>query len=79
MTLDGAPRLLSFTDAAAHLGVSESWLRTHVRDLPHRRLGRKVMFTVDDLDRIVALAYTAPPVTVTGVTSIRPSRRRRIA
>jgi DNA-binding Lrp family transcriptional regulator len=73
------PLLLSFSEAARRLGLPESWLRAHVRELPHRRLGRKVMFTVDDLDRIVALAAATPPPPVTGVTSIRPSGRRRSA
>ena len=54
--------LLTFTEAAQRLNVTESWLRSRVkaRTVPHTRLGRFIRFTEADLDAIVAAA--AEPV-----------------
>lgn len=53
--------LLGFTEAAEALNVNESWLRRAVtaNEVPHRRLGRKVRFTEDDIAQIVAQAARA--------------------
>ena len=37
-----SPRLLTVNEAAVNLGVSSSWVRRHVRELPAVRLGRLV-------------------------------------
>lgn len=48
-------RLMSIPEAAQVLAVPESWLREKVRlrRVPHRRLGKHVRFTAQDLEHIV--------------------------
>ena len=66
--------LLTFTEAASWLAVTESWLRLAVaaKRVPHRRIGRAVRFSPDDLNQIVAAATVTVPK---GSTELRPSRR----
>ncbi len=44
-------RLLSDADAAEYLGISRTTLRE--LDLAHKRLGRRVLYDIRDLDRFV--------------------------
>ena len=53
-------RRLSYSEAAAELGVLESWLRDHIKELPHGKLGRRVYFTDADLERIDELFHHEP-------------------
>jgi|SoiMetStandDraft_2_1073263.scaffolds.fasta_scaffold4476793_1 excisionase family DNA binding protein len=50
--------LRSVREAAAVLGVSPHTVRHWVRDrrLPHRRLGRRILFSTDDLGRVIRAA-----------------------
>ena len=43
---------------AKRLGVSERWLEDRVqrREIPHRRLGRRVLFSDEDIQQIIAEA-----------------------
>ena len=70
--------LLGFGEAAAWLNVRESWLRREVtaRRVPHRRMGRAVRFSVDDLHSIVATSAVTPEVVA---SDLKPSRRKRSA
>jgi hypothetical protein len=70
--------LYDFAGAAAWLNVRESWLRRAVtaQTVPHRRVGRAVRFTAEDLHQIVADSAVS---VVNQKTEIRPSRRRRTA
>ncbi len=43
-----------FAEAAKELGIYESWLRTHSRELPHLKIGRTVIFRNEHLDAIRA-------------------------
>ncbi|MEV2279491.1 helix-turn-helix domain-containing protein [Nocardiopsis sp. NPDC049922] len=54
----GPDRLLTIPEAARVLAVPESWLRERVRlrRVPHRRLGKHVRFTAQDLELIVEKA-----------------------
>ena len=50
------PKLMfSLKEAAAQLGVEESWLAEKVRqeEVPHRRPGHRIYFSPDDLKQIV--------------------------
>lgn len=40
-------------EAAALLRpVTENWLREHIRDLPHLRIGRRIAFTDEHIEQI---------------------------
>lgn len=79
--------LLTADQAAVLLGVPESWVREHARtgDLPHRRIGKHLRFTEDDVAAYVAASAhgqkprktprTQPPADV--VAALRPTRARR--
>jgi len=51
-------RLLSEADAAEYLGIGASYLRTLA--LKSRRLGRRVLYDIKDLDRWVDRMEDAP-------------------
>lgn len=84
-------RRLSYPEAAAELGVKESWLRDNIRKLPHRKVGRVVYFLDADLERIDQLFHVEPehgplapvaPVTGPGAHPLQnlkplPARTRR--
>lgn len=53
-------RRLDYPAAAKELGVEESWLRRHIKKLPHTKLGRVVYFTDADLERIDQLHHHEP-------------------
>ncbi|WP_225793821.1 helix-turn-helix domain-containing protein [Streptomyces aculeolatus] len=69
-------RLYDYDEAAAELRVHPKWLKNRIKTLPHTKAGRLVLFTDDDLDRILALLHvepeSAPTVRVPGGSS--PSR-----
>lgn len=46
-------RLLSAREAAAVLGVSEDWIRTHERDMPAVRNGRRVGYSEQGLQAYI--------------------------
>lgn len=60
----------TYPEAAAILRVEESWLRRHIKQLPHSKKGRKVTFSDADLDRIDALHHHEP---TTGPLAAAPS------
>lgn len=49
-----------YPKAAEILGVEESWLRRHIKKLPHSKPGRVVYFTEADLERIDELFHHEP-------------------
>ncbi|MFD9006206.1 helix-turn-helix domain-containing protein [Streptomyces sp. NPDC059582] len=50
----------TYPEAAAILRVDESWLRRHIKQLPHSKKGRVVTFSDDDLNRIDAQFHHEP-------------------
>jgi len=52
--LDTTTPLWDLKQAAEYLGVSESWVRRHLSELPHSRHGRLIRFDPDELKRRVA-------------------------
>ncbi len=42
----------TYPEAATELRVEESWLRRHIKKLPHSKKGRVVTFSEADLDAI---------------------------
>jgi excisionase family DNA binding protein len=59
-------------EAAERLGCHESWLQRQVqrRAIPHRRMGKRVVLTDDDLSAILRGAAEVP---LTGVATRRPA------
>lgn len=54
------PKLYDYGEAAAELRIEESWLRDHIRELPHSKFGGRVWFTDADLARIPSLFHHEP-------------------
>ncbi|MEU5426927.1 helix-turn-helix domain-containing protein [Streptomyces olivoreticuli] len=50
----------TYPEAAAELRVEETWLRRHIKKLPHSKKGRVVTFSESDLDAIDALFHYTP-------------------
>lgn len=74
--------LLTTREAADRLKVGETWLANQARagKVPHRRLGRTVRFSEDDLAAILDSAKSGAAETNTwGLTPRSASRRRRTA
>ncbi|MFF9215570.1 helix-turn-helix domain-containing protein [Streptomyces viridosporus] len=82
-------RRMSYAQAAEELpGVEESWLRRHIKKLPHTKIGRTVYFTDADLERIDQMFHhepttgplaTAPKPSTPGahpLANLRPLPRR---
>lgn len=82
--------LLTADQAALLLGVPESWVREHARlgDLPHRRIGKHLRFTEDDIAAYIAASAhgpqpvkrarrSQPPADV--VANLRPTSRKATA
>ncbi|WP_019548422.1 helix-turn-helix domain-containing protein [Streptomyces sulphureus] len=64
-----------YAEAAAQIpGVTESWLRKHIKELPHSKVGRRVYFTSADLERIDAMHHVEPrsASSVTPVSGLAP-------
>ncbi|WP_050502035.1 DNA-binding protein [Streptomyces monomycini] len=79
------PRLhVGYEEAAARLGIPEKWLRERIATLPHRKMGRYVQFTAEDLKAISDMHFVGPssgaaPTTSSSgtLTALRPSSRSR--
>jgi len=54
------PRLHPADYVAGYLGKSTKWVYRHIDDLPHRRVGRSIRFTDDDIRQIVENAAANP-------------------
>lgn len=50
----------TYAEAAAELRVEESWLRRHIKRLPHSKKGRVVTFSDADLERIDQMFHHEP-------------------
>lgn len=75
---------LSYPEAADALRVSEQWLRRNIKQFPHHKFGRAVVFFDDDLELIrqqTAVRTTTPPViapaALTALSGLKPSGRSR--
>ncbi|MFH9692675.1 helix-turn-helix domain-containing protein [Streptomyces globisporus] len=51
---------LTYPEAAKELGVTETWLRRHIKRLPHAKKGRTVTFSAADIERIEQLHHVEP-------------------
>lgn len=66
--------LFTFAEVANMTGLRESWLRKAVSEqgISHRRVGKHVRFSQDDIDALVAQAAVPPAAAL-------PRRARRTA
>lgn len=60
----------TYAEAAAELRVEESWLRRHIKRLPHSKKGRVVTFSDADLERIDQMFHHEP---TTGPLALVPA------
>ncbi|NJQ04054.1 helix-turn-helix domain-containing protein [Streptomyces lonarensis] len=51
---------LGYDEAAERLNIPEKWLRERISTLPHRKLGKFVQFTEDDLRAISDMHFVNP-------------------
>lgn len=51
-----------YTPAEAYLliGCSRTWLRDHIKEVPHQKIGQKVSFTVEDIQQIREMFRQTP-------------------
>ncbi|MFC5720348.1 DNA-binding protein [Streptomyces gamaensis] len=65
----------TYPEAAEQLRVPERWLRRNISRLPHKKKGRVVTFSAEDLSAIDAMHHVQPITAIpsTGaVASLRP-------
>ena len=71
-------RLLTVEEAAAVLAVSPAWVHNHLAEIPHRRVGRLIRFTRDDIETYLAtVAHRPTPVAHTPARLTRTDRALR--
>ncbi|MEU1309428.1 helix-turn-helix domain-containing protein [Streptomyces cinnamoneus] len=63
----------TYPEAAEVLRVEESWLRRHIKKLPHSKKGREVTFREADLDAIDDMFQHAPTSGPLAVASPAPA------
>lgn len=51
---------LGYNEAAKRLNIPEKWLRERIGTLPHRKFGKFVQFTEDDLRAISDMHFVQP-------------------
>ncbi|WP_327403876.1 helix-turn-helix domain-containing protein [Streptomyces sp. NBC_01288] len=61
----------TYPEAASILRVEESWLRRHIKKLPHSKKGRVVTFSDADLQRIDDVLFHHEPAT--GPLAVTPA------
>lgn len=54
---------LTYAQAAKILNLPATWLRKHIKGLPHSKYGRLVRFDMDDIKAIRAMHKQAPTKT----------------
>lgn len=63
---------------AARVGMKESWVRQHVKDIPHRRVGRFLRFSEADLEAFIeGTAESDSTIQRTGRSAVAVGRRSR--
>ncbi|MEW1721584.1 hypothetical protein [Streptomyces sp. NPDC093109] len=73
---------IGYGEAAERLNIPEKWLRERISTLPHRKLGKFVQFTEDDLRSISDMHFVQPGRSdvkegQSTIMSLQPSKRSR--
>ncbi|MGW1123838.1 hypothetical protein [Streptomyces sp. NPDC002526] len=76
------PLHIGYDEAAVRLNIPEKWLRERISTLPHRKLGKFVQFTEDDLRAISDMHFVNPGTKArsgdeAALTMLQPSKRSR--
>jgi hypothetical protein len=80
--MSGQDGLLDYAGLAAKLRIPETWLRRHIRQLPHQKYGQYVRFGPEDVALIQADHQVRPgaavlPSTAPALLELRPGRAPR--
>ncbi len=59
-------------ELAERIGKTEHWVKRHASQLPHRRFGRSIRWTEEDVEQILAAARRRGEA-----SELRPIGRRR--
>lgn len=73
---------IGYSEAAERLNIPEKWLRERISTLPHRKFGKFVQFTEDDLHAISDMHFVSPDAKSQGdgesaLMTLQPSKRSR--
>ncbi|MFJ4800106.1 hypothetical protein [Streptomyces murinus] len=73
---------IGYAEAANRLNIPEKWLRERISTLPHRKLGKFVQFTEEDLRAISDMHFVNPNTASanareSAAMALQPSRRSR--
>ncbi|OON73303.1 hypothetical protein GBW32_17715 [Streptomyces tsukubensis] len=73
---------IGYSEAAERLNIPEKWLRERISTLPHRKFGKFVQFTEDDLHAISDMHFVSPGAKVhrddeSALMALQPSKRSR--
>ncbi|MFI5803378.1 helix-turn-helix domain-containing protein [Streptomyces sp. NPDC051561] len=76
---------VSYDEAAQRLGIPEKWLRERIGKLPHRKMGKFVLFAESDLKAISEMFFVSPEEAITPrygnsstpLSALKPSSRSR--
>jgi hypothetical protein len=74
---------IGYSEAAKRLNIPEKWLRERITTLPHRKLGKFVQFTEEDLRAISDMHFVNPghpdeaKTAKAAPSPLRPSSRAR--
>ncbi|MFJ6459750.1 hypothetical protein ACIQM0_01535 [Streptomyces sp. NPDC091387] len=73
---------IGYSEAAERLNIPEKWLRERISTLPHRKFGKFVQFTEDDLHAISDMHFVGPGEKTqrddeSVLMALQPSKRSR--
>ncbi|WP_406115412.1 hypothetical protein [Streptomyces sp. NBC_01014] len=73
---------IGYSEAAERLNIPEKWLRERISTLPHRKFGKFVQFTEDDLHAISDMHFVSPGAKAqrddeSALMALQPSKRSR--
>lgn len=73
---------IGYSEAAERLNIPEKWLRERISTLPHRKFGKFVQFTEDDLRAISDMHFVSPGAKSrrddeSALMALQPSKRSR--
>ncbi|QPK50480.1 hypothetical protein H4W23_12845 [Streptomyces gardneri] len=73
---------IGYSEAAERLNIPEKWLRERISTLPHRKFGKFVQFTEDDLHAISDMHFVSPGARTqrddeSALMALQPSKRSR--